>query len=67
MINDNTEAKILLKQLKSNQSTYFLFDPSKAHYTNARTLFSALKKLVNNEFYGVISKKQREKLDEKFG
>ena len=67
MICDNTEAKTLLKQLKGNQSTFFLFNPSQAHYTNARTLFSALKKLVNNESYGVISKKQKEKLDERFG
>ena len=57
MINDNTEAKTLLKQLKGNQSTFFLFDPEKAHYTNAKTVFSALKKMLNNECYGVISKK----------
>ena len=28
MICDNTEAKTLLKQLKGNQSTFFLFNPS---------------------------------------
>lgn len=45
LINDNTEAKTLLKKLHSSPNTYFLFDP-KAHFTNAQTLYVAMKKLV---------------------
>ena len=44
-----------------------MFNPQRGHYTNARTLYNATKKLLNNKFYGVISKKQQEKLDNRYG
>jgi hypothetical protein len=55
MINDNTDAKDLLKKLYHNPNTYFLFDP-KAHFTNAQTLYLSMKKQVNEKFYGSSKK-----------
>ena len=60
MIGDNTEAKTLLKKLHHNPNTYFLFDP-KAHFTNAQTLYLAMKKLVNEKYYGRKGKKSKRK------
>jgi hypothetical protein len=51
MIGDNTESKVLLKKLHHNPNTYFLFDP-KAHFTNAQSLYVAMKKLVAENYYG---------------
>lgn len=67
MIDDNMTAQQLIKYLNSYPNAYFMFNPSKGHYTNARSLYNATKKLLSNRYYGVISKKQKEKLDEKFG
>lgn len=64
MIGDNTDAKSLLKTMNQNENMYFLFD---GHYTNSRTLYSALKKGLNNHYYGILSKKQKEKLVIKYG
>ena len=57
MIDDNTTAFDLLKFLNQYPNTYFMFNPQKGHYTNSRTIFNATKKLLNNKYYGVISKK----------
>lgn len=56
MIGDNTDAKVLLKKLYHNPNTYFLFDP-KAHFTNAQSLYVAMKKLVGEKYYGRKGKK----------
>ena len=64
MIGDNTDAKSLLKSMNQNENMYFLFD---GHYTNSRTLYAALKKGLNNHYYGVLSKKQKEKMNTKYG
>ena len=56
MIGDNTEAKVLLKKLHQNPNMFFLFDP-KAHFTNAQTLYVAMKKLVSEKYYGRKGKK----------
>lgn len=63
MIGDNTDAKILLKKLHHNPNAYFLFDP-KAHFTNAQTLYLAMKKLVNEKYYGRKGKKSKRKSGE---
>lgn len=56
-INDNTDAKTLLKQLNANQSAHFLFNPDRAHYLNSRTIYLALKKLLEKRYYGQLDKK----------
>ena len=66
MIGDNTDAKSLYKWMNQNHNAYFLFDP-KAHYTNSRTLYLALKRLLNQRYYGYLSAKDKEKLDKKYG
>lgn len=58
MIGDNTDAKVLLKKLHHSPNTHFLFDP-KAHFTNAQTLYLAMKKLVNEKYYGRRGKKAK--------
>ena len=67
IIGDNTDAKSLLKQLNANPSAHFLFDPAKGHYANARTLYLALKRLLEERHYGHLDKKQTEKLVEQYG
>ena len=59
MIGDNTDAKTLLKKLYHNPNTFFLYDP-KAHFTNAQSLFAAMKKVVAEKYYGKKGKKVRE-------
>lgn len=56
MINDNTDSKLLLKKMHHNPSMFFLFDP-KGHFTNAQTLYLAMKKLANESYYGRKGKK----------
>ena len=56
MIGDNSDSKLILKKLHHNPNTYFLFDP-KAHFTNAQTLYVAMKKLVSEKYYGKKGKK----------
>ena len=51
IIGDNTEKKELLKKMNCNPNMYFLFDP-KGHFTNANTLYLAMKKLVGETYYG---------------
>ena len=51
MIGDNTNGKDLLKKMHHQPNTYFLFDP-KSHFTNAQTLYMAMKKHINEKFYG---------------
>ena len=67
LIDDNMQAKTLLKMLNQHPSTHFMFDPSKCHYGNARAIFLALKKLVDKRYYGHLDRKQVEKLTEKYG
>lgn len=43
-----------------------MFDPQ-SHYTNSRTIYKALKKLLDDKYYGNMTKSQKEKLDEKYG
>lgn len=43
MIGDNSDAKTLMKKLHQSPNCYFLFDP-KGHFTNAQTLYMAMKK-----------------------
>ena len=66
MIGDNTDAKVLLKKLHHSPNTYFLFDP-KAHLTNAQTLYLAMKKLVNEKYYGRKGKKAKRTSQESEG
>jgi len=63
MINDNTDSKTLLKKLFHNPNTYFLFDP-KAHFTNAQTLYLAMKKLTGERYYGKKGKKTKRNNEE---
>ena len=51
MIGDNTESRQLLKKMHCHPNMYFLYDP-KAHFTNAQSLYLAMKKLVNEKYYG---------------
>lgn len=66
MIGDNTDAKVLLKKLHHSPNTYFLFEP-KAHFTNAQTLYLAMKKLVNEKYYGRKGKKAKRTSQESEG
>ena len=66
MIGDNTDVKNLYKWMNQNHNSYFLFDP-KAHYTNSRTLYLSLKRMLNNKFYGYISAKEKQKMKERYG
>ena len=63
IIGDNTDSKTLLKQLNANPTAHFLFDPSKGHYSNARSLYLALKRQLEQRHYGHLDKKQTEKLE----
>lgn len=56
-ITDNTDAKFLLKQLNQNPTAFFLFHPDKTHYLNSRTIYNALKKLLNQKHYGHLDRK----------
>ncbi len=58
MIGDNSDAKSLMKKMHHNPNLYFLFDP-KAHFTNAQTLYLAMKKQVNEKYYGRKGKKSK--------
>ena len=66
MINDNTTAKTLLKSLNQHPNTYFLFDPQ-SHYINSRSLYQALKKQLNHNYYGKVTVAKKKKIDEKHG
>jgi len=59
LINDNTDAKTLLKKLNHNPKTFFLFDP-KGHFSNAQALYGAMKKRVHEVYYGGPKKKDAE-------
>ena len=62
MINDNTESKELLQKMHHNPNMFFLFDP-KGHFTNAQSLYMAMKRMTNETFYG--RKGKRDKRTEK--
>eukprot|EP00347_Sterkiella_histriomuscorum_P005933 403354707 len=59
MISDNTDSKILLKKLHHNPNLFFLYEP-KGHFANAQTLYSAMKRLVGESFYGRPKKNKTE-------
>ena len=56
MVDSNSDAKSLLKKMNHNPKAFFLFNP-KSHYANAMSIYSAMKKSLNQKFYGVDSKK----------
>lgn len=59
MIGDNSDAKTIFKKMHHSPNTYFLFDP-KAHFTNAQTFYLAMKRQVNDKYYGKKSAKKKE-------
>ena len=61
MIGDNTDTKQLLKKLDHNPTMHFLYD-SRGHFTNAQTLYLAMKRQVSQKYY---SRKRGKKDDEK--
>lgn len=63
MIGDNSDAKTLMKKLNTSPNTFFLFDP-KAHFTNAQTLYLALKRQVAEKYYGRKNPKKKAKPEE---
>ena len=66
MVNDNTDAKSLLKQMNQNPNTFFLYDP-KGHWQNAKALYDALKKLIYERHYGTMTQKKKMQLKNRYG
>lgn len=51
MVDDNTDHKNLLKKLNHHPKAYFLFSPE-GHYANAMAIYSALKRNLDQKYYG---------------
>jgi len=66
LIDNNTDARVLYRMLLSNESTYYMFNPERVHYTNAKQIYSALKKRVKGRYYGLLTKSKKEKLMKEF-
>ena len=60
MLHDNSDAKSLLKKMDHNPKAYFLFSPE-GHYINAMTLYSAVKRQLDQKYYGMGKVKKTEK------
>ena len=55
MIDDNTDARMLLKKFDHNPKAYFLYSPA-GHYQNANALYAAIKKQLTKKYYGSATK-----------
>lgn len=51
MLHNNSDAKNLLKKMHHNPKAFFLFSPE-GHYINAMGLYSAMKRLLDEKYYG---------------
>ena len=63
LINDNTEARALVKKLHHNPKTFFLYDP-KGHFANAQALYAATKRRVHEAYYGDEGRRTRKEGEE---
>ena len=52
MLDNNSDARSLLKKMDHNPKAYFLFSPE-GHYVNLMTLYSAIKKQLDIKYYGL--------------
>jgi hypothetical protein len=57
LVGNNSNSKDLLKMMARHPNTFFLFDPTSCHYTNARSIYSSMKKLMAIRYYGSLTMK----------
>ena len=57
-ISDNCDHKNLLKKMDHNPKAFFLFNPE-GHYTNAMSIYAALKRSLDAKYYGTMSSKKK--------
>ena len=51
MLNNQSDVKSLLKKMHHHPKAFFLFSPE-GHYVNAMALYSAMKRLLDEKYYG---------------
>ena len=61
MLHNNSDAKSLLKKMHHNPKAFFLFSPE-AHYVNAMSVYSALKRILDEKHYGTGKAKKKQSL-----
>ena len=56
MIDDNSDAKSIVKRMNHHPKAYFLVNPQ-SHYANSMAIYTALKRNLDAKNYGVTKKK----------
>ena len=57
MIDDNSDARSIVKKMNHNPKAYFLVNPQ-SHYANSMAIYTALKRNLDAKNYGVTKKKK---------
>ena len=57
MLDDNSDSKSLLKKMNHYPKAYFLYNPE-GHYSNAMALYQAVKRTLDQKYYGMDKKKR---------
>lgn len=59
LIHDNSRVDEIFRTMKQKPQAYFMFHPDLCHYTNARSIFTAIRRRVQDQYFGNPTKAKK--------